>query len=1018
MANEVLGILLQDPRLRIPLELLANLSGNVGDGPAEVPIPELAAEDAQLSLFDQVLNLDARLGASLEILGGDAAAADPFGSQGLMGAPAGMRLGRLWIEGEFGASTGAATTSGTFALSASGSAGGRFHYLRLLPLSPNRSRLEGFRSLVAGSRLPQSVPLDGLEAGELHRFRSTLNLQLGLEVRWGAELEVEDVLHLFDGFAPQLAAHAHASAQAALGWSLYEEMELIIGRASTLHDDWVRVRLARADEQRLTFGATVGLRIEYDLATSLEAILQRSLDQQPLQRSLEALRRVATEDWDSLKEELIQGAEDRATATLVELLDGTGWRDWVRTSDDQGQRTELGELMDGAKRLLDAYDRLGSTAQSLWDELLGSADLGPDSTLRRQLMILAGIDAESLDPVGWISNPELQRNVRLLEALSGHSLEEILLAPGGEARRLLAQAQGVAARALGFLDTAPQRLLARIGGYAQRLGIRKTLDLLRAHGSSRQALEASIDAAVQPRIRALVSRLLGKAWESVEDEEVRKVQSWAQDVTDHFDRLEARVRGAIERLRGEVGVSLSFELDRVTRTQALVDLELDPSSAGLRSAIQGALARGDAAQLLAALPTQKKRDEPLAYQLRESLLSYHRTRSRTFSQLVSFLGAESVSSRRVEEYNLRFSTVAERLQRTAYYGGGFVSNSQLEGIDLESGTWLEVRAEDAPAAFDAPLNDVEAGLRLTFGYRNPELEDQDLGRLKPVLQTLQLEGVLDDLGLPPGSQLRLAVELYLPQAAVAALAFTDQGGDHETTWNRSYADAAARWFDEMLIRKTLHGHGQRLAYPTLAAIARRQDFRREWVDGIGDFASWVDEHDAFTRGKSLTVGNQKVEAELLRPRQLGDDRPINQKARWNSSFHPIFELVESRPRALQAAAHLHQRLATALNGWEPDDAWSLARGAADQLRDMVPAARLQLQNQSWPNPLFLVWLVLGRTVLLAPESLAQVRGLAILRSKPPTDDDPATEGQWSEPKLQALSGGLDAGRLREGLGLG
>ncbi len=981
---QLVGTLFDSDRARLLADAAQLLKpvGDQGSGPLG---RQVQTDDVPLDVFGQAATFNASGTGTVEFFPAATAAEDLFVDGETYTAPTSAALASLDLQGKLSLGTSIPPLAmGALTLSITGSASAEGRYRHLLPVFQNQTQGAALAELAATTRLPQLVRLDQIRPGEVHRLDALINLSFGLEARWGRDLDLQRVVGLWSGLSAEVQAHVAATIQATLGWSLYEEMRLTVGRANLLDPDRVRIRLQRVDQRRFTLGAVAQLMVNYD-ASSVAAILQQTLDQSPLPRIVSALRPIAAGDWDAIKGQIT----DRAAATLDELLDDTGWKDWLANSP------EVADLVKLANTVIDAYDGLGAQVQSLWDRVLGAADLGAGGELRQALDKVAGLQGKSV--LDLITNADLRSAIEMFEALAGKSVEDVLL--DGAPQQIVDRAAGLAKKAINFLDGVPQQVTDRIQGYADKLGITKTLSFLRANASSKQALTAAIEGAAQKRIRQLVERLVGKAWDLISDDDLKRVQAWAGILVDSIDSLQKRLTDVLAKFKGELGFSLSLSLDRLTRTEALVDLEIDPRDPRLAASIPKALLAGNVRALLEALPDLTD-DQPPTYMLREGALSHRKVRTHTLSVVFNFLGLKSLlrnQSQWTEESTLTFQQTDSGFKRTGSYAGGLVRTSTVEA-ESEGAVWLEIAAADegvksalapfAPAA-------ISRGMRLSYSYSDPKTQVPEQAALDELLAALGFINV-------PGSMNNVSRKLggaTVETRFAITLTVNGQGVDDflgrldvEPTWNAQYLAAAKHWFLDPPSPRQILG---RPLGATLAALIDRSDFRSSWVQpSPGAFtAAW-----AGSGGKPVTVDGKGFNPPLLRkgvpPASNPDDvaRVIQQ---WTPEFDSLPYLSWSRPRGLAALRDLAPAVAAAVGSGGHDQLVAVAGQAARAFVDVHPGGLADLKV-SWDSPLFLAWLVLVR---LSPAARKAVRGVATLRWRQPGDTNP-----WQDPLVWQLTG--------------
>ncbi|MCB1036441.1 MAG: hypothetical protein KDD47_21625, partial [Acidobacteria bacterium] len=878
---EIIGTLFGSDAAKVLVaaeDLLAPV-GDQGFSPREEAIQ---ARGVPLEVFGKATSLDASADGQVLIHPAASFVGDLFATGETYQAPPGTALAALDLGGKLSLATQIPPLSfGALTLAVTGSATAGFRYRHLLPVRQADRRGVALAALAASTFLPQKVRLEHIQPGEVHRLDALLTLSFGLEARWGKEFDLNRVLDLWDGLAAEVRAHVAATVQASLGWSLYEEMHLTVGSANLLNPDWVRIRLERKSERRFTLGAVVQVLVDYD-ASSVAMILQQTLDQSPLPRVVEALKTVAAGDWDAIKGKLTA----RAEATLDEWLNDTGWQEWAANSK------QVQQLVKTANQIVQAYDGLDSRIGSLWDRLLGSADLQTGQPLRKALETVAALQGKSL--MDLIEDPEAKEALTLFELLTGKSVEEVLLSGDAQIQALVDEAARLAQQALAFVDGLPATARKQLTAYADRLKIPQTLAWLRDHASSKEALIAAVDQAAQKRIRQLVELLLGKAWDAIPDADLARVQAWAQRLSGELDRLQQRLAEALQRFKGELGFSLSVALDRATRDEALIDLEIDPRNPQLATAVPKALVAGKVRDLLEALPDLadkgEKEETVPAYLLRESVLSHRKVRTNSLSTLFHFLGIKSffkAQSQWAEEGRLKISQTPSGFERQGLYSGGLIRSSSAKAADLEASLWLEISAQDAGAPRPLspfPSGSMVTGASITFTYddrETQEAEQEALDELLFRLGFLNLSTSLNNIRRRLDGETvesRFALTLRLGSQGVEDLL---GGLTQDAGWNESYLTAAGLWY-----RLTVPPAGD--DGEVLAALTELPDFRQQWLAGPVDL----------TRGWADTKKQVEVDGKTRQITLLRDPNNINQLARWKPDYSSLYWLANNRGRGL------------------------------------------------------------------------------------------------------------------------
>ena len=971
---------------------------------------KLELKDGQVELFDQPFVVSGSLAADLLVHAPEAqvsilAFLDPktktpvFDEAETLTAPQDQVLSELRlqaaakIEGSF-----KPPNTGALSLSANLAGGGGLVYRHLRPgPATGTTRFDALTKLLTSSRPPALVSLDEVAESELHALESLVHLDFGLSAELGGDFDVKtdlaEVIDVFDGMSAELQVHVVYSLQASLGFSLYQQMQLAIGRFNVTRDEWLRLRIQRLHRRELTLGAKLSLQANYDMAQrTFTALLDRILELDPTTELMSVLEDVqqlrADGGWDAVRARLQQAVGSE----VDEFLQDDVWRRWISDRD----RAEIDDFLNDLQEIVTAYDDLPEKIRSLWDALLASADLGPDSRILAALRQIAAIDPEQPSAVlEEVLGDDWAPAIELLEVLAGRSLDDLLVGQKHDVATALRTGQKLAATAVEFIDGLPDRAIALIQQFAERTGIEGTVAWLRQNATSLETLQQTL---VNERIQRLVSRLLGKAWDTIDQDDLDRLGGWLdriENVLQVKQTWEERIRGIIDRFEGELGFSLSLEISRLTESSALLDLEFDPTSSAVVRAVDQARTRGNARALLERLP-QADTMEQAGFRVRDAVFSSRRVRTSALSFIFSLFGTlqRRRQTTRTDEETIRVTQDGGSLVRQGSYSGGVVqalaaSGGRALANKRELGVWLTLRAMggggDLSASYDQGLQAQE--LRVTFSREDDDTDPEELQAL---------DQLLFDLGfLLPGSQ-RVAslsqnpiitdftVDLRFPEKAVAALFSTlDEPG-----WNADYLNACHRWLDETLVpgkfKPTRDRDGR-----VLPAILERRDFQQHWLDGADFLANFPQEElRVDVDGKTVSVPQVSTRT----------DRGVHV-----FRLAGIGDLVFSRKNGLDGLGRARQ-IYTDLAETNPDPQ-ALRRLAARFSTAMAntafkPGGGPDVVFEQWPSPLFNLWLILARLCRIDRSAIAGAKGLAVLRFKAKAEDD------WQGPLRWQLSGDL------------
>lgn len=947
------------------LEGPGDLTQVLGDGPARQASVRLATPSAPLTVLGEELSLGASLDASACVH------ERGWPIDGFEQAPiAGPKIGRvaeLRLACDASARTAIAGPRSPWSLSLRATGQTRFASRHLLLVTERHTLGEAFQDLLGRVQWPCATRLDDLAEGELHSIEASLGLDLGLTLSRGFEQDVKwTLLEVFEDVPTVLSARVEGLVKAAVGAGLEEELVLTVGRVGTVKAGWVRIRLRRRHEGSITFGASLALRVRYDLGSSLVAVLDRALELEPLGRLLasigEVARALATGEvgWQ-------QQVSALAARRVGELLDEQGWLDSYAT-DPRVRR-----LVTGLTSLVEAWEQLDETVTSFWEHVLGSATGGRAAAIRAVLELIAAIDPGAATPDDLVGNGRYHRTIELVETLSGHSLEELLAGTREELRVALARARQLALEALRLLDL-DQEVLEGLHTFARETGIEACVAWIKEHATSVKKLRALATTTIE----SLVEKVLGKTLDRIGAADLRRLRHWAVTVSTLLDQREAweqALRGEMERLRGDLGCSAGIEVGRLLRRTAIIDLEIDPAAHTVRKAVQRALAAADIRALLEALPDEPLRPgrRPTAppFLLRECAFASRRERWANGSWLLGSLTTGS-GRRRIVESAVR---VVQRppstpgapaaFARHATTSGGFVRSVKgSAAVQFEAGVWLDLAATGPGNRLVAPYDTVSrtlslAVLRHDLATSTSQGEPSAMVRL---LADLGFEAGGEDARLLPeldGQESSLAIRLSLPHTALDALVAAAMDDD---TWSTAYLNAAFRWLEPGLEENEATDITMNRGAICRALILDPR-FRANWTRSA-DVARWAPSLPEVRR----------VAGKPISPRSPFKDR------RWQPDFVPLGGMVGAAggPGV------------DGIVSWRP---WSAARlrafAAAEPSTATRPdelvaacdrfAALLAATPGVWEEPLFGVWLILALLVRTRPEALAGATGLATLR---------------------------------------
>lgn len=923
-------------------EAIDDLTKPVSDGAYAVKSLSLDAGLPTLSLFDTPV----KLGATTTLEARIAAASEsfqPFDEGTTLQAPAGTSYASLALEAKLSASGQGGGKAGVLAISAEASATAQFAYLHLLPVPGTDTRLTALIDLARTTQLPQFAAFDRLRDGEVLHFNALLNLDFGIKAKYGADLDINETVAVAADLALPVQAHAQFSADASLGFGLYDAVSVTVAKAGQRNDGWIRIHFSRTHRNRITFGAAFSVAVQYDAATGVDMLLDKTFAQLQMPKLVEDIREVAVfaqKPWSEITTTL----SAKAAAAVVALVDDTGWKQWLE-NDPRVQ-----QLLNASKWIVSTYDKLEDKVKSIWEELLARLDDAGFAKMRARIHKLATLDVSTINFQSLVSG-QVDDVIDLIELFSGKDLEEMIVS--GKIGEGLKQAIAVAKRVDDAIDSAPDKAIAYLRGFAQRTGIAKVVEWLRTTGSSVQGLETAVDT----WIGDVVEKLVGKALDQVNPGDVARLQAFAakvQKLIDAPEKLKTKLENAVAKLKGDFTISLAVEMSRVSETSALLDLEFDSSNKKAANAVSRFLPSGNVQQLLETLNTDID-----SFDIRELILTSRRIRTSTGSLFFSFLGSKITEQQsRIEESTIRFEGgVDAPKKRSGSYSGGNVIRRSDAGATLEGAAFVRIEAESTDLQSDAKYDSFDTSIRLTYVREDANTRQEELSSITAILGDLGMLGnvVIDSSTV--AAQTRFAVEVNLPSEAVTALS---QDIANENAWNLDMRNAGSRWFKEQGLNPGDVSRGNEMA-----VVLANSNFGSMWTDPAKFKQGAID--DAFLPVRiGISPNGEDVEIRYFPLQRFVRARALRYGR--HEAFKPV-QSAQPTPAELQKATSLAASL--------------FSVGAVE-----------------WPVPLFNFWMILSRLSRIAPDTLKQARVVATLRSRANDKAD------WSDPQWFTVPDGV------------
>jgi len=897
------------------------------------------AANPALKVFDLAANVDASVQAQAQILA-STATITPFVSDASLSAPNGSSYAQLTVTGNLGAGAGG-NVGNAVPLSISASASASFAYNHYLPAAATSTRIAALQQLATSAQLPQFESLTGLKAGEISSFEAKLNFDLGLKAKYGSSFNVAETLQLFEGLSAQFKAQVQYSIEASLGWSLFDDMKMVVGSAQQNNAGWARIRIDRTHRNSFTAGATFALQVNYD-ASSLADALEKAFEMTPLPRVIEILDKAATTSFSTLQ----QMVTDEATNEVISLIAGTGWKTKAANAP-----TIVAALAD-INKALSIYNSIDAKVQQLWSSLLTRVNLQPGSDLRTTIEAIAALDPKNPNLTQFLS-PTAQKNLELLESLSGKSIEQLLVGSNAGVEIAISDAVNLAKQLLRVINDTPAKVNDAISQFETKFGIKSAVTFL-SNISSLDKIEQFGDGI----IKKLVSKAVGLAFNAIGQSEFDKVQAWAKKLIAQWDALSAKLAAAAKFLKGQLGFSVALEFSRVSTYSAVLDFEVNPQVAASVSAVQAQLPRGNVRDMLTALNGLDR----TTFEIREAMIVSRHLRTGTTTVILSLLGLQNlqkVMTTRFDESVIRITGAG----RQASYSGGFVQAVNV-GQSGECSTWIGADATDAQISISQPFASVSRSLRLTFAHHSMSSNQSERDALQQLLAQL---GFIPSTGAPgvdaaDGAETIFAMNIALDAAAVTALV-SDLS---ESNWNNDFRNSSVRLLRDALFDTRKLGNVDIRVVDAEDEIVGTPLWTDTWTDSSRQkFITDPRSHQLSINGKALNVVSG---AGIIPP------------------YLELDQLIVRRPQGLKKLDDLQN----AVN--------ASASGAPDSLQKLASIAGTFFANTSLDvaeNPMFGFWFVLARLTRIGAAALQNAKGLATLRVRTSPTADLSAPVQWT-----------------------
>lgn len=969
------------------LNLMA--SGTVADvnRPLKNPEEELLLEvggttSIPLSIFDGQFQVDTSASADLrlKIHKSLQEIRDPFGE---MRRPSDLDLSR-W--GEFSV-TGAlrAAGSGSFEaspwrFSAAAMASTELSYRHLVVLPQEVSLAKAAATLIGRARRPSHFLEGALEPGEFHEFTGRLKFDLKATAGAGFKSEFKTNLAIFDGFSPEVKVTARATFEAALGLSIFEETTFIVLRQPDWAEEQLRLRISSKKDRGLTIGVKIAIAVQHNLGDVLSRTLDHAFGLTPVADALETLQEISeyakkiaagSQSLNGLLESL---SKKSGSSIFKRLWEG------LSLGDDQ----KVAEFTGKVARFVDSYKSLDSKLKELWEDFLEHADVGDQSTLRSVLQEIAGFGGSSREKilknlVAKVSNQQGQAILRLLELLTGETLEGLLSGFQKNEDDLQTAVTSAATRAkkfLDFLDEGPvQEVADRLHAFARKAGIEGVVEWLAKNASSPDAVKTAANNAVTK----VVSRLFHKTVQSLGEAELRQLQSWAAKVSQALD-VEKRlapwresIKKDLARLDQEMGFSLSFEISRQITKEAILDAKIGKP---LWETISEALVKGDLPELLRIVtraddedPADRDSEFPISVVYECSMLS-RRSRKSGWGLRLKAFGLEWLTARsslRLVESQDKVTAIQGRQVKVR---GLSELTSQDDRELWKSAMELEIASQKG--SFGGPSTPGDAVLSLSIGIEDDKMK---------AAEAAGLDGLLVELG-------------FVSQSNTTAADFLEIDGEARLGLKLAFS---ANLIDLVGAISAIPAKG---VNKTEALVATKRVFDDEMVqifhDGartglvLNTYLSSPDGEAAVKKGMLETISDlQAVKVVTIGTRQIRMVRGVS------NAILPPYQVLRQVSALLGRVEPDASRTGKALAQLNKDANGKVHDVAAafETLAEQVVRQHNSLNLSAYANPMVGFW-IFCRRLQAGLKTRVTVRGAATLERK--------ESGSWSAPVIWTL----------------
>lgn len=686
----------------------------------------------------------------------------PFSQDGVnaaVGRVLGVFEAKLGLEAK---AKGEYSPSNGFGLSGKLDGSSLLHYQLISDVDPDTTVVVAAGDLLEKASLPKGLNLANVVAGQTHVFTCKHALDLGVQTTYGFDKQfkvpIATLNDIFQGSSAALLAEITGTVTAAAGWSMADELEWLVSTHLAQTTNWVRCSLHRKKSRRFSFGFRVDLRATYNLSAA-EAMLDQLLGLTPWQSwmdDLDKIQRVVQEFTDLDKQKLIGHLTDlgmKEISTYIQGLNNSAFN-----------------------KLLAGIENINDVVALIRDFELPELDQNLFRTIGKTLA------AQS----DWFNDLEF------LEHLVGQDIFSWVL----EQDKSVAE----------FMNEANARYQDLKATYDGVKGLVQKLQDQVVKWSSKAWVQAILSAKdaetlkknLVDQLRPGVEKVLGKALTFIDDEDFAKLRQVAKRVSNLLDAPETimnDLKARLKELKGEFGVSLAWDLERLTREEALFDLEIDPSQAE-GQAVFAAHRDRDVSGLITALSAAFGKNEDGEKQsilIHQAWLSSERKRTSSALGIFGSWFSGNANSACLRQTKLDFSS-ANGLLVSGYVKGVFSQSKEIKGDSLWLcevglvGTINEDKVQGGPWE-NEPIENVAWSIQISMSRKDYSIDAMELTAIKTLLGDLGFSGAWPTN--IAGSEFAVDLSIRIPLVA-GWNGFS--GMSSADAWN-VYKNVGEKWFN-------------------------------------------------------------------------------------------------------------------------------------------------------------------------------------------------------------------------------